>query len=108
MFEPILTTVSPVIVPAQREVSYHYYQYLSFHLRNEKKDSSVPEMMTIFLSSPATAEVKASRVLTVVVGPPEPPVVLVNPLSEFVFQYWIKFYSPSIERGIAERRHIVD
>lgn len=33
-------------------------------------------MMTIFLAFPVTAEVRASRVLTVVVGPPDPPVVL--------------------------------
>ena len=83
VFEPILTTVSPVIVPAQANV-YHIISNID-HLLNEKKDGSVPEMMTIFLSSPATAEVKASRVLTVVVGPPEPPVVLLNPLSAFVF-----------------------
>ena len=33
-------------------------------------------MMTIFLESPDTAEVSASRVVTVVVEPPTPPVVL--------------------------------
>lgn len=33
-------------------------------------------MMTIFLAVPETAEVKAERVVTVVVVPPEPPVVL--------------------------------
>ena len=33
-------------------------------------------MMTIFFESPDTAEVNASRVVTVVVEPPTPPVVL--------------------------------
>lgn len=52
---PILTTVSPVIVP---------------------------EMRIIAAVSPATAEVRASRVVTVVVAPLEPPVVLWNSLED--------------------------
>lgn len=34
--------------------------------------------MTIFFESPETAEVRASSVVTVVTGPPEPPVVLID------------------------------
>ena len=40
VFEPILTTVSPVIVPAQANV-YHIINNID-HLLNEKRDSSVP------------------------------------------------------------------
>lgn len=36
----------------------------------------VPEMITIFLAVPVTAEVRAARVVTVVVVPPDPPDVL--------------------------------
>lgn len=47
-------------------------------VRPDEDDRSpviLPEMMTVFLASPATAEVRASRVVTVVVRPPAPPVV---------------------------------
>lgn len=37
---------------------------------------NLPEMITIFLAVPATAEVRAARVVTVVVVPPDPPDVL--------------------------------
>jgi hypothetical protein len=36
----------------------------------------LPEMTTIFFAVPVTAEVRAARVVTVVVVPPDPPVVL--------------------------------
>lgn len=38
-------------------------------------------MMTIFFESPVTADVSASSVVTVVVVPPEPPVVLDKTIS---------------------------
>lgn len=38
--------------------------------------SVIPEMMTTFFASPVTAEVRAAREVTTVVGPPEPPDVL--------------------------------
>lgn len=56
LFEPILTTVSPVMVP---------------------------EMITMAAVLPVTAEVRASKVVTVVVAPPFPPVVLENALLEY-------------------------
>lgn len=49
LFDPILTAVSPVMVP---------------------------EMTTIAAVSPVTAEVRAAKLVTVTVGPPFPPVVL--------------------------------
>ncbi len=39
-------------------------------------------MMTTFLAVPETAEVKAARVVTVVVVPPDPPEVLKGKVSE--------------------------
>ena len=76
VFEPILTTVSPVIVPAQENVPYYQKQIAFERKKKGREFSDVPEMMTIFLESPDTAEVSASRVVTVVVEPPTPPVVL--------------------------------
>jgi hypothetical protein len=59
LLEPVLTTSLPVIVP---------------------------EMMTIFLSSPATADLSAESEVTVTVEPPEPPEVL----NEGSAKLWFK------------------
>jgi hypothetical protein len=45
----------------------------------------LPEMMTIFLAVPVTAEVRAASVVTVVVVPPDPPVVLFLEASDYFF-----------------------
>ena len=61
---------------ASKRISY-YQKRIAFERKKKGREfSDVPEMMTIFLESPDTAEVSASRVVTVVVEPPTPPVVL--------------------------------
>ena len=65
VLEPTLTTASPVMFPET------VFNVARFDVR-----INIPEMITIFAVFPATAEFNASSVVTVVVVPPFPPVVL--------------------------------
>lgn len=68
VLEPTRTTSFPVIVPApimSREGR-----------RGQTEEENGPEIITIFESEPSTAEVNSSRVVTVVLVPPDPPEVL--------------------------------
>lgn len=78
MFEPTLTTSSPVIVPAKSREESCAYELIDEYCEEKEMNMDVPEMMTIFFASPATAEVRASSEVTVVVAPPDPPVVLLH------------------------------
>jgi hypothetical protein len=49
----------------------------------------VPETTTIFLASPSTALVRAARVETVTVVPPEPPVVLENRTGQMLAHIFV-------------------
>lgn len=63
LFDPVFTTVFPVMVP---------------------------DIMTIFLSSPVRADVSAARVVTVTVVPPLPPVVLNEKVSTLRGRYNVR------------------
>jgi hypothetical protein len=64
-------------------------------------------MMTIFLEVPATALVSASRVVTVVCVPPEPPVVLRINVNDDERKF-ASSNAPAVKGSIADCCHVVD